>query len=342
MEAPPVSYVRTQDGYDLAYCDVGTGLPVVLLPGRLNSMAYTWYRWASWFAPLREGNRFVSFDARGQGLSTRGLREGLAVEDYVSDVALVLDHLKLPEAILVAHGNGGHVAVRYATQHPDRVSALVLVSVTVNIEAWNMSLWQGVAGENWELFLRSLIPRSLPPEAIEERLTRMKAIETHSDYMRAQQAMAAAPTIEHLLPSVQVPTLVIHPRDYLMIPVSQGTRLAGGIPGARLVMIPGQADELFGNASELAAALKTFLSEMGPGSSAPAPTSETVAAVKLSPRETEVLHLIAAGRSNQQIADELVLSLRTVERHITNLYGKIGAHGKADATAYALRHVFTE
>ena len=181
MEAPPAQYVRTKDGYDIAYCDVGTGRPVVLLPGRLNSMAYTWYRWAPWFAPLREGNRFVSFDARGQGLSTRGLRLDLAVEDYVSDVALVLDHLKLPKAILVAHGNGGHVAVRYATKHAERVAALVLVSVTVNMEAWNMSLWQGLAGENWDLFLRSLIPRSLPPEAIEERLVRMKACETHSD-----------------------------------------------------------------------------------------------------------------------------------------------------------------
>jgi DNA-binding NarL/FixJ family response regulator len=58
----------------------------------------------------------------------------------------------------------------------------------------------------------------------------------------------------------------------------------------------------------------------------------------LTPREAEVLRLIARGCSNQQIADELVLSVRTVERHITNLYAKIGAHGKADATAYALRH----
>jgi DNA-binding NarL/FixJ family response regulator len=59
---------------------------------------------------------------------------------------------------------------------------------------------------------------------------------------------------------------------------------------------------------------------------------------RLSGRETKVLRLIASGKSNQQIADALVLSLRTVERHITNLYAKIGAHGKADATAYALRH----
>jgi DNA-binding CsgD family transcriptional regulator len=58
----------------------------------------------------------------------------------------------------------------------------------------------------------------------------------------------------------------------------------------------------------------------------------------LTARETEVLVLIAAGKSNREIAEDLVLSVRTVERHITNIYGKIGARGKADATAYAMRN----
>ena len=59
---------------------------------------------------------------------------------------------------------------------------------------------------------------------------------------------------------------------------------------------------------------------------------------RLTQREVEVLRLIALGRSNQDIAAELVLSLRTVERHITNIYGKISARGRAGATAYALSH----
>jgi DNA-binding NarL/FixJ family response regulator len=50
------------------------------------------------------------------------------------------------------------------------------------------------------------------------------------------------------------------------------------------------------------------------------------------------LRLLAGGRSNREVAADLVLSVRTVERHITNIYAKIGARGKADATAYALRH----
>jgi predicted ATPase/DNA-binding CsgD family transcriptional regulator len=58
----------------------------------------------------------------------------------------------------------------------------------------------------------------------------------------------------------------------------------------------------------------------------------------LTSREAEVLRLVAKGQSNKEIAAELVLSVRTVERHITNLYGKIDARGKADATAYAIHH----
>jgi ATP/maltotriose-dependent transcriptional regulator MalT len=64
----------------------------------------------------------------------------------------------------------------------------------------------------------------------------------------------------------------------------------------------------------------------------------------LSTREVEVLELIAAGRSNQEIASALFLSVRTVERHISTIYEKIGAHGKAAraaATAYALNHGLT-
>ncbi len=58
----------------------------------------------------------------------------------------------------------------------------------------------------------------------------------------------------------------------------------------------------------------------------------------LSPREVDVLRLIAAGRSNREIAEELFLSVRTIERHITNIYAKTSTSGRADATAYAFRH----
>ena len=58
----------------------------------------------------------------------------------------------------------------------------------------------------------------------------------------------------------------------------------------------------------------------------------------LTDREVEVLRLIATGESSRYVAEELVLSIRTVERHIANIYGKINSRGRSDATNYALRH----
>ena len=59
---------------------------------------------------------------------------------------------------------------------------------------------------------------------------------------------------------------------------------------------------------------------------------------ELSPREREVLRLVAAGESNGQIAARLGISINTVERHVSNLYRKIEARGRADATAWAIRN----
>jgi DNA-binding NarL/FixJ family response regulator len=61
-------------------------------------------------------------------------------------------------------------------------------------------------------------------------------------------------------------------------------------------------------------------------------------AAGLSPREVEVLRLVAAGRSNQAIAAELVLSERTVERHVSNILGKLGVGSRTAAAAYAFQH----
>jgi len=69
-----------------------------------------------------------------------------------------------------------------------------------------------------------------------------------------------------------------------------------------------------------------------------APPRPASPAGRLTKRETEVLRLLAAGRSNREVAERLVLSERTVEHHIASIYRKIGAHSRVEATAYALRH----
>jgi DNA-binding NarL/FixJ family response regulator len=110
-------------------------------------------------------------------------------------------------------------------------------------------------------------------------------------------------------------------------------------------------------AAERAAALLHGLAGATPGPDRPPDRAEAgretrypladaaLALAGLTPREREVLALVATGRSNQAIAAELVLSVRTVERHVSTIYEKLGAHGKvarAVATAYALRQGLTE
>ena len=97
-------------------------------------------------------------------------------------------------------------------------------------------------------------------------------------------------------------------------------------------------------ADAVASMLLDFLCD-GVEPAGPAPVASDAAAGRpaaqpggLSRREREVLQLLAAGESNRQIARRLGLSTHTVERHVANLYRKIGARGRADATAYALRN----
>jgi len=59
---------------------------------------------------------------------------------------------------------------------------------------------------------------------------------------------------------------------------------------------------------------------------------------RITAREAEVLRLVASGRTNKQVARDLVVSVRTVERHIANICAKTGAHSRVHATAYALHH----
>ena len=68
------------------------------------------------------------------------------------------------------------------------------------------------------------------------------------------------------------------------------------------------------------------------------PTAPASLPAGLTAREVEVLRLIAVGKTNRDIAAMLVISEGTVERHITNLYSKIGATNRAEATSYAHRH----
>jgi DNA-binding NarL/FixJ family response regulator len=118
-----------------------------------------------------------------------------------------------------------------------------------------------------------------------------------------------------------------------MVSTEASQAAAAAIPGARLAIVDGHA--MPGDVDQTLDVIDRFLGDLLTHSSEV--ESMQPPSVNLSGREVEVLRLIAAGRSNAQIADELVISQNTVIRHVSNIFGKIGAANRAEATSYAHR-----
>jgi DNA-binding CsgD family transcriptional regulator len=131
------------------------------------------------------------------------------------------------------------------------------------------------------------------------------------------------------LSELTMPVLILHRREAAYPAVDVVTKVAARTPGARLLLLQGaELAPFLGDTDAVFTAIDEFLAESGQQSR---PDS-------LSEREVEILGLLAGGSSNARIAQALTISARTVERHIGNIYLKIGAHNRAEATAYAFRH----
>jgi DNA-binding CsgD family transcriptional regulator len=161
---------------------------------------------------------------------------------------------------------------------------------------------------------------------------------------RATIQAASAADVTAQLPGVAAPVLVLHRRGMTQIPVEVSQALAQDLPRGRLVMLEGAQPVLFMDDTEMVVSLLVsfFCDGIVPAGPAEQPGPAVAAghpprASSLSRRELEVLRLLATGESNAQIARRLGLSTHTIERHVANLYRKIGARGRADAVARALR-----
>ncbi len=120
MNAPPVQYVRTSDSYDIAYTVSGEGPPYVYMPHLAHHVRLSWGvpERAAWLQGLASRFTLICYDSRGQGLSTRGLASGFSISDLVRDLETVVQHLELRDFVLDAQLIFGHVALRFAAAHP--------------------------------------------------------------------------------------------------------------------------------------------------------------------------------------------------------------------------------
>jgi pimeloyl-ACP methyl ester carboxylesterase/DNA-binding CsgD family transcriptional regulator len=291
----------------------------------------------------------VRYDQRGFGLSDRD-PDRLTLDAFVGDLEAVVDAAGLERFTLRGISQGGAAAICYAVRHPERVSRLVLCGayargrMTRNLSSEQREeaeLLRSIVRVGWgradPVFRRVFTTRFVPeatPEQMEwfDELMRISSTPEMAGRMRDVWGEV---DVTDLLGQVAMPTLVAHARDDGAVPFEEGRQLATRIPNARLLPLASRNHVLL--ATEPAwpvfvAELHAFLGVR--------PSAPTVAVEELSARELEVLRLVASGLSNEQIAQELVLSARTVERHLSNIYAKLRVSGKAAraaAAAYASR-----
>jgi DNA-binding CsgD family transcriptional regulator len=346
MDAPPVQYVTTSDGCRIAHTVTGQGEPLVLLPAPFSHLGLPPDPEATRLIvqPLAARFRLVQYDSRGQGLSTRGLPDNLKIDDFLHDLDAVIGQLRTESVILMATIGFWRVAVRFAALHPSRCHAVVLVRPDHPVEGSRLPKhpFEDIATLSWESFLHTMIATYPLVQGVRYTVSGLRQAITQEDYIRLLRAIHACdsgPTLR----SLKTPALVIAERvpgmndsESMVEPAQQ---IAALIQGPRFAVFEGYGQAFYSGSTDLSPGMHLILDfiEGLPGHG----QQHVLAAAshdRLSSREIEVLRLIAAGKSNAQIAGDLVISQNTVIRHVSNIYAKTGAANRAEATAYALRH----
>ena len=352
---PRISYARSADGVSLAFTVAGDGPALVFVPWvPFSNLRMEWQNTFlnGIFEQLARRLTLIHYDGRGTGHSQRDVTD-LSLDAMVADLEAVVNRAGAAQVSLLGQYNSCPHAIAYAARHPERVKRMALFGGSGR--GWNaMSARQTQAllsliEQDWDVFADTAAHQWLGWAAGEAGPAMADAIReaVTPQIARATLQAASATDVMDLLPDVDAPTLVLHRRDMSQIPVDVSRALAEGMPRGRLVILDGAQPTLFMGDPDRVSMLVDFFCDgiEPPADSSPppgmpsAPAGHTVPPPHgLSGRELEVLRWLAAGETNRQIARRLGLSPHTIERHVANLYRKIGARGRADATAYALRN----
>ena len=334
MDAPPVQYVTTSDGYDIAYMVCGSGPPLVLMPSPINHLRHLWLARNPIFSALAGYFRLILYDSRGQGLSTRGTTPTVSADDYCRDLEAVVDRLGLQRFSVWANGFLAHSAIKYAVERPERVDCLMLQAVSLDPADQFSAHLRDLAVGDWPTFLGVVVAATTAGASYVPTPAQLLEFSTQQDWL-ARMSDVANFDISDILHRVTQPTLIRVPVGGAIDWQSRAQAVAAKMTNCRLVYI--NNGDLLIKAVENARLAYDFVSaSVSVGRSKPV-RSEPHEISGLSEREVEVLKLLASGRSNQQIADALVISLNTVRRHVSNIFAKTGAANRADAVSYAHR-----
>jgi class 3 adenylate cyclase len=240
---PDVRYARSGD-VAIAYQVVGDGAVDLVLVPFIGNIRYAWEQpsFVRFLESLASFTRLILFDKRGTGLSDRP--RTLTLETQMDDIRAVLDEVGSERAALLGGVQGAQLCALFAATYPSRTRALVLYHPLVSPSDRPIvsPLSGDEAREGWgSRELSEQIARRIYPSLADDAAF----LRWHRDYLRFAASpsaaaeffrMLASTDISDVLPTIRVPTLVLHRAGR----ENPARRVATLIPGARLVQVSGE------------------------------------------------------------------------------------------------------
>jgi pimeloyl-ACP methyl ester carboxylesterase/DNA-binding CsgD family transcriptional regulator len=344
-----IRLTKSADGTTIAWASAGSGPALVKAANWLTHLEYDWDSpvWRHWIRFFADHYRSIRHDERGCGMSEWEVSE-VSLDRSVEDLETVIEVAEPKKPyVLVGISQGGAVAIRHAVSHPADVSHLVLYGTyaqggarrnDLQVEQQRraiIALTRLGWGQNNPVY-RQLFTSRFIPGASDEQLHWFNELcrRTTTPEMAARiMEFRMCTDVTELLPRVSVPTLVLHARGDEAVPLSQSRLLAAGIPGAKFVELDSRNHILL----ETEPAWERFKEEVlaFTGRSAQGAKDEDKIFAALSPREREILSLIAEGCTNVEVGRRIFISEKTVRNHVTRIFDKLGVRSRAQAIVLA-------
>jgi pimeloyl-ACP methyl ester carboxylesterase/DNA-binding CsgD family transcriptional regulator len=340
-----IRFCTTDDGVRIAHGTVGKGPSLVKAANWLSHLEYDLESpvWRHWIAELSRGHAFLRYDARGCGLSDWDVPE-LTFEGWVRDLETVVDAAGVERFPLLGLSQGGAIAIAYTARHPERVSHLVLHGAYARgplkrnptpLQRKEAEMMIELAALGWgkenpafrQFFTSLFIPEGTPEQ--QRWWNRLEQVTTSPANAARFMAVLNEIDVTALAPRVSCPTLVLHAARDARVPFEEGRLVASLVPGARFVPIESSNHVLLEHEPgwrRWVAEVRAFL---------PAEARGGGAFARLTPREQELVELIARGLDNAQIAARLGVSEKTVRNHITSIFAKLQVESRSRAIVLA-------
>jgi len=247
-DRPTTRYAKSGD-VNIAYQVVGDGpFDLVFVPAAISHVDLIWDdpERAAFFTRLASFSRLIVLDKRGTGASDPAPVGDL--ETRIDDVRAVLDAVGSPRAAVMGVSEGGPMSLLFAASHPSRVAAVVVYASLPRfawapdfpwgqpLDDWNRELDRDVRDWGTVEAVRAVWPEATDEQA--ERLARSRRLSASPNAYRRIEEMNQSIDVRDILPSIAVPTLVLHRTDDAL-PIAGGRWMAEQIPGATFVELPG-------------------------------------------------------------------------------------------------------